>query len=97
MKPTTLGLIVGNRGFFPKHLCVTGRETMLRVLESEGIRAIAIGLDETPYGSVESLTDAHKLRRPVQGPPPAKSTACSSRCPTSATSAPSPTPCAGRG
>ncbi len=61
MTPTTLGVIVGNRGFFPKHLCVTGRATMLKVLESEGIRAIAIDLDATPYGSVESLADAHKL------------------------------------
>jgi L-fucose isomerase-like protein len=59
--PTTLGVIVGNRGFFPKHLCVSGRETILKVLESEGIRAIALNLDDTPYGSVESLADAHRL------------------------------------
>jgi L-fucose isomerase-like protein len=61
MKPVTLGVIVGNRGFFPKHLCVTGRETVLKVLEEEGIKAIAVGLEETPYGSVESIADAHKL------------------------------------
>ena len=30
---TTLGVIVGNRGFFPNHLCETGREDILRVLE----------------------------------------------------------------
>jgi len=61
MTPTTLGVIVGNRGFFPKHLCVSGRATILKVLESEGLRAIALDLDATPYGSVESLADAHKL------------------------------------
>ena len=30
----TMGLIVGNRGFFPDHLAKSGREEMLRVLES---------------------------------------------------------------
>ena len=60
MTSTTLGIIVGNRGFFPKHLCVSGRETILRVLASEGIGVVALELDETPYGSIESLADAHK-------------------------------------
>ena len=32
-KQVTLGLIVGNRAFFPSHLALSGRETMLRVLE----------------------------------------------------------------
>ena len=32
-KPVTLGLIVGNRGFFPSHLCEEGREIILKVLE----------------------------------------------------------------
>jgi L-fucose isomerase-like protein len=61
MTPTTLGVIVGNRGFFPKHLCVSGRETILKVLASEGIGAVALGLDDTPYGSIESVSDAHRL------------------------------------
>jgi L-fucose isomerase-like protein len=60
-KPITLGLIVGNRGFFPSHLCEDGREIMLKVLEDEGINTIAISPEETPYGSVESLTEARKL------------------------------------
>ena len=60
-KPITLGLIVGNRGFFPSHLCKDGRATMLKVLEEEGLKAIAISSDETPYGSVESLVEARKL------------------------------------
>ena len=37
-----LGLIVGNRGFFPDHLCDSGRKTILKLLESEGIKAIAL-------------------------------------------------------
>ncbi len=60
MKPVTLGLIVGNRGFFPAHLCETGRQTILKVLEEEGIKAIALGPEDTTYGSVESVSDAEK-------------------------------------
>ncbi|MCO6450566.1 MAG: L-fucose/L-arabinose isomerase family protein [Caldilineales bacterium] len=59
-KPITLGVIVGNRGFFPSHLCETGRSTILRVLAEEGINAIALSPDETEYGSVESISDARK-------------------------------------
>jgi L-fucose isomerase-like protein len=33
----------------------------LKVLEEEGIKPIAISPKETPYGSVESLSEAHKL------------------------------------
>ena len=60
MKKTTLGIIVGNRGFFPDHLCVTGREEILRVLAEEGIEAVALGVEDTPFGSVETLADAEK-------------------------------------
>jgi len=60
MNSLVLGLIIGNRGFFPDHLCKTGRETMLRVLEEEGIRAIVLTAEDTTFGSVESLTDAEK-------------------------------------
>ncbi len=60
MKQVTLGVIVGNRGFFPAHLCETGRQTILKVLEEEGIKAIALGPEDTTYGSVESVSDAEK-------------------------------------
>src|SRR5215472_11225434 len=56
----TLGVIVGNRGFFPAHLCQTGRRDILKALEAEGIRAIALPEDATKFGAVESLSDAHK-------------------------------------
>jgi hypothetical protein len=32
----TMGLIVGNRGFFPDHLAKSGREEMIRVIEGGG-------------------------------------------------------------
>jgi L-fucose isomerase-like protein len=60
MKSPVLGVIVGNRGFFPDHLCKSGRETILRVLEDEGIEAVALQPEDTTFGSVESLTDAEK-------------------------------------
>ena len=60
LKTPTLGVIVGNRGFFPDHLCDTGRKTILKVLEEEGIKAITLTPEDTKFGSVESLSDAHK-------------------------------------
>ncbi len=60
MKKVTLGVIVGNRGFFPDHLCETGRQEVLRVLAEEGIGAVALNTTDTPFGSVETLQDAAK-------------------------------------
>jgi L-fucose isomerase-like protein len=53
MKPITLGVIIGNRGFFPDHLCVTGRKIILKVLEAEGIKAIL--LDESVNKAAGSI------------------------------------------
>jgi L-fucose isomerase-like protein len=57
---TTLGVIVGNRGFFPDHLCDEGRKLALSVLEQEGVKAVALTPDDTPFGSVETRADAKK-------------------------------------
>ena len=51
---TTLGVIVGNRGFFPAELCEAGRETVLKVLAEEGFSAVALSPQDTPYGAVET-------------------------------------------
>jgi len=59
-KPITLGVIVGNRGFFPTHLCEDGRAKILKVLADAGIKAIALTPEDSPYGSVESLEEARK-------------------------------------
>ena len=58
MSKMALGLIVGNRGFFPDHLCETGRRTMIDVLTREGFDIVALEPADTKYGSVESLDDA---------------------------------------
>jgi len=60
LNSTTLGVIVGNRGFFPDHLCESGRVEMLRVLEEEGITAVTLSPADTKFGSVETLQDARK-------------------------------------
>ena len=57
---TTLGVIVGNRGFFPSHLAKTGRQTILKVLGEEGIGAVALSPEDTTYGSVETYKDSIK-------------------------------------
>jgi L-fucose isomerase-like protein len=60
MDKVTLGLIVSNRGFFPDHLCETGRREVLRVLAEEGLEVIALDTTDTPFGSVETLQDSEK-------------------------------------
>ncbi|MGA9349342.1 MAG: L-fucose/L-arabinose isomerase family protein [Anaerolineae bacterium] len=60
MQKTTLGVIIGNRGFFPDHLCESGRAEVLQVLEEEGITAVILSPEDTKFGSVETLQDAEK-------------------------------------
>jgi L-fucose isomerase-like protein len=54
----TLAVIVGNRNFFPDHLCVSGRQEVLEVLEREGIRAVIPPKEATNCGAVETLAEA---------------------------------------
>jgi L-fucose isomerase-like protein len=60
MSPTTLGVIIGNRGFFPDILARDGREEVLRVLEQQGYKAICLTPSDTKFGTVETLQDAHR-------------------------------------
>ena len=62
-RPVTVGLVVGNRGFFPSELCREGRTEMLEVLGAAGLEVVALGPDDTEYGSVESLDDAARCAR----------------------------------
>ncbi len=57
---TTLGIIVGNRGFFPSKLCEQGRKSIIELLEAEGFKVVALNEKDTPYGSVETYQDAKK-------------------------------------
>lgn len=58
MKKTTLGVVIGNRGFFPTHLCEEGRRQVLGVLEAEGFATVVLPEQARQFGSVESLADA---------------------------------------
>src|SRR5439155_17093457 len=63
---TMLGIIIGNRGFFPAHLCESGRREILRVLEQENIKAVTLPIEATRFGAVESLADAQKCADLIQ-------------------------------
>src|SRR6185437_190353 len=55
-----LGLIIGNRGFFPAHLAATGRKDMIRVLQSAGVEVIALTPEESQAGAVETFQEARR-------------------------------------
>ena len=57
-KKLTLGLIVGNRGFFPDHLAQRGREQMIGVLEKSGIEVVALSPEDTKFGAVETREES---------------------------------------
>jgi L-fucose isomerase-like protein len=59
-KKTTLGLIVGNRGFFPDHLAAEGRAEMIAVLEAAGVKVIAPSPNDSKFGAVETHEEARK-------------------------------------
>jgi L-fucose isomerase-like protein len=58
MKRVTLGVIIGNRGFFPTHLCESGRKTILKVLEDQGFDVVILPESARQSGTVESISDA---------------------------------------
>jgi L-fucose isomerase-like protein len=58
--PMTIGLIVGNRGFFPDHLAQSGREEMIDVLQKAGVNVVVLGPEEVKCGAVTSREDVRK-------------------------------------
>jgi L-fucose isomerase-like protein len=60
MKKNTFGVIVGNRGFFPDILAKQGRKSILQVLKKNGLNSVALTMQETKYGAVETFGDAKK-------------------------------------
>src|SRR5260370_31996717 len=68
-RSTKLGLIVGNRGFFPDHLAASGREEMIRALKDANVEVIAptpkgsntdptLIANESKFGAVETFEEA---------------------------------------
>jgi len=58
-----VGLLVGNRGFFPDALVAEGRRRILSVLEGAGVKVVALSTEDTKYGAVETREDAEKCAR----------------------------------
>jgi L-fucose isomerase-like protein len=56
----TMGLIVGNRGFFPDHLAKSGREEMIRALESAGMDVVALTPEQSKHGAVETREESRR-------------------------------------
>ena len=56
----TMGVVVGNRGFFPSHLATSGRLEMIAALEAAGVKPIVLEPEETAHGAVETYEDAKK-------------------------------------
>src|SRR5664279_3055482 len=59
-KKMTMGLIIGNRGFFPDHLAKTGREEMMRAVESAGMDVVVMSPEQSKYGAVETHDEARR-------------------------------------
>src|SRR5579863_3366414 len=59
-KKMTMGVIVGNRGFFPDHLAKSGREEILRALETAGMDAVTLDPKESKYGAVETREESRR-------------------------------------
>src|SRR5947209_1251944 len=59
-KKMTMGVIVGNRGFFPDHLAKSGREEIIRAMESAGMEAVVLSPEQSKYGAVESRQDTRR-------------------------------------
>jgi len=56
----TMGVIVGNRGFFPDHLAREGREEIIKALTTAGIEPLILGPQDSKYGAVETRAESHK-------------------------------------
>src|SRR5437762_5745111 len=60
MKKMTMGVIVGNRGFFPDHLAKTGREEIISTLQKAGMDVVAPTPEESKYGAVETREESRR-------------------------------------
>jgi len=56
----TIGVIVGNRGFFPDQLAKTGREEIIQVLQKSGMNVVVLGPEQSKYGAVETYEEAQR-------------------------------------
>ena len=60
LRPTTLGVIIGNRDFFPDVLVGEARKDITKLFDTAGIKAICLSPEQTKLGGVETYADARK-------------------------------------
>jgi L-fucose isomerase-like protein len=56
----TLGVIIGNRDFFPDRLVIEARKDLLALFAELGIEAVLLGENDSKLGSVETWNDAKR-------------------------------------
>src|SRR5499425_2952512 len=59
-KKMTMGVIIGNRGFFPDQLAKSGREEMIQALAKAGMDSIVLGPEDSKHGAVETHEEAKR-------------------------------------
>src|SRR5690242_20282271 len=59
-RATTLGVIIGNRDFFPDVLVGEARKDLTKLFEQLGIRAVMLTPEQTKLGGVETYADARQ-------------------------------------
>ena len=59
----TIGVIIGNRDFFPDKLVSEARAEILDLFEDLGIRAILLSDADTKLGGVETFSEAQKCAK----------------------------------
>ena len=59
-KKPCLGVIYGNRDFFPDHLVAEARADLAGIFEKAGVRAVQLGIRDSKLGGVETRADARK-------------------------------------
>lgn len=60
MSATTLGVIFGNRDFFPDHLVTKARKDILALFQKLNIGSVLLSEEDTKLGGVETFQDAQK-------------------------------------
>ncbi len=58
--PISLGIIIGNRDFFPDSLVEKARTEILDVFKKQKLKAVLLGASDTKLGGVETYKDAQK-------------------------------------
>ena len=57
---STLGIIIGNRDFFPDHLITEARNEVLNIFKNKGLKPIILKDSDTKLGGVETFLEAQR-------------------------------------